>query len=250
MDPSEALAIDAHVHLHDPAEALATLAAVARRLAARQPGRIGVLMLAERSGFDVFEGLRGALTATDDPEALWFDDSRKLLVLAGRQVVSIEGLEILGLATSARPSDGLTADETIACFEAADALTVLPWGVGKWIGARGRLVDRLVAAARPGRLFLGDIGGRPAVWRVPRFGSGPRVLWGVDPLPIPRSEDGIAAFGTLAQIALSPERPAASLKRGLRDPATPISRYGAYTSALKFVSDQVRWRLRASGARR
>jgi hypothetical protein len=76
------------------------------------------------------------------------------------------------------------------------------------------------------------------------------VLWGVDPLPIPGSEDGIATFGTLARIALSPERPAASLKRGLREAATPLSRYGAYTSALKFVTDQVRWRLHARGARR
>lgn len=241
------LAIDAHVHLHDDAVARNALISAQSRLAsiAGQEG-IGILMLAERDGFHVFEALRPTLIATDEPESLWLDDGRRLLVLAGRQIISAEKLEILALATPAQLPDGLPAEEILARLDSEDALVVLPWGVGKWIGKRGQLVDRLITTARPGRLLLGDNSGRPGFWRVPQFASGLPVLAGSDPLPLKGWPDAIGTFGSIIKGSLPPNNPSAVLKDLLRDPATAIERYGKLANPLNFVFDQTRLRLAGS----
>jgi hypothetical protein len=243
------LAIDAHVHLHAAGSAMKALADAQRRLAkAAGPEGVGIIMLAERNGFDIFETLRSQLLATDESESLWLDDSRSLLVLAGRQIISSEKLEILALATAIQLPDGLPAKHVLAKLDAADALAVLPWGVGKWIGKRGQLVDGLIASAQPGRLFLGDNGGRPGFWPVRQFTSGLHVLRGTDPLPLNGWSHAIGGFGSIVSGNLSVAEPAASLKQILRNPATSIDRYGKLASPFDFVADQVRLRLAGRGA--
>lgn len=236
------LAIDAHVHLHDRTSALDILRGAAERLVDGYPDRIGVVMLAERAGFDIFETLRTILVPTKEPEAMWLDEARRLLVLAGRQIVSREGLEILGLATMARVEDGLPARDAVARLDAEDAILVLPWGVGKWLGRRGRIVDELISGAAPGRLFLGDNAGRPAFWPVPRFARAP-LLSGSDPLPLPGSAVAVGGFGSLVRGELSAEEPAASLKQILRDGNRAVTPFGAPAGPLRFVRDQARLRL-------
>lgn len=242
MNVPATLAIDAHVHLHDPESAVAVLRGAGERLVDGGADRTGVAMLAERAGFDVFERLRPRLLATSEPEALWLDGTRRLLVLAGRQIVSSEGLEILGLATMARIEDGAPAADIVARLDAEDALVVLPWGVGKWLGRRGRIVDELLAAAKPGRLFLGDNGGRPGFWPVPRF-AGRRLLSGSDPLPLPGSSVSIGRSGSLVRGELAMEAPSASLKRILRDGGASVVPFGNMEGPLRFFANQVRLRL-------
>jgi hypothetical protein len=239
------VAIDAHVHLHSPSEALSALRTAQNRLAAAG-GEIGVLMLAERQGYDVFDSLRRDLIVTDEPESLWFDESRSLLVLAGRQIVSSEKLEILALATNARMSDGAPAEKVIDDMDAADAIVVLPWGVGKWLGKRGALVDRLISSADRARLFLGDNGGRPALWRVPQFDGKLKTLAGSDPLPLPGWPQAIGSFGSAMRMVLEASTPSASLKRALRDPATPLEPFGSLANPFRFLVDQTRLRLARS----
>lgn len=234
--------IDAHVHLHTVAGAMEALQVATDRLAGAD-GQVGVIMLAEREGFDVLDAIRPQLVATDEPEALWHNEHRKLLILAGRQIISAEKLEILALATTARLPDGLPAEKIVAEMDAADAVVVLPWGVGKWLGKRGALVDLLIAAAKPGRLFLGDNGGRPSLWPVRQFGSGLPVLSGSDPLPLPGWPQGIGSLTSVIEAGLSPDTPAASLKAILRDPATHIGRGGSLAGPIQFVTDQTRLRL-------
>jgi hypothetical protein len=242
MSQSATLAIDAHVHLHDPASAIDVLRGAGERLVGGHADRIGVTMLAERAGFDVFETLRPRLLGTCEPEALWLDEARRLLVLAGRQIVSGEGLEILGLATMARIEDGAPAAEIVARLDTEDALIVLPWGVGKWLGRRGRIVDELLAAAKPGRLFLGDNGGRPGFWRVPRF-AGKRLLSGSDPLPLRGSAATIGRSGTIVRGKIAMDSPSASLKRILRDGGASVVPFGKAAGPLRFFADQARLRL-------
>jgi hypothetical protein len=234
--------IDAHVHLHNARDAAEALRIAASRLA-KVDGQTGVIMLAERQGFEVLDEIKPQLVATAEPEAFWHDESRKLLILAGRQVISAEKLEILALATTARLADGAPAEEIVAQLDALDAIVVLPWGVGKWLGKRGALVDLLIAAAKPGRLFLGDNGGRPSLWPVRQFGSGLPVLSGSDPLPLPGWPQGIGSLTSVIEAGLSPDTPAASLKAILRDPATHIGRGGSLAGPIQFVTDQTRLRL-------
>lgn len=235
------LAIDAHVHLHDAENAIKALEQAKHRLAGSD--QIGVVMLAERQSYDVLDEIRPQLVETEEAEALWLNPEHTLLVLAGRQIISAEKLEILALATCAKLPDGLSAEDVIAELDAADALVVLPWGVGKWLGKRGALVDRLIAAARSGRLFLGDNGGRPGFWPVHQFSSGLPVLSGSDPLPLPGWPEAIGSFGSIIEADLSETTPAASLKRHLRDVGTSIRRHGRLAGPIQFVRDQARLRL-------
>ncbi|MGE3745966.1 MAG: hypothetical protein AB7G25_09725 [Sphingomonadaceae bacterium] len=236
------IAIDSHVHFHSASGAIEALSIANEKLAGNV-GRIGVVMLAERQGFNVLDTLRSSLIATDEPEAFWFDESRSLLILAGRQIISAEKLEILALATTAILPDGLPAERIVAEMDAADAIVVLPWGVGKWIGKRGMLVDRLIAAARPGRLFLGDNSGRPGFWPVRQFNGALPVLSGSDPLPLPGWPQYVARLVSVIDADVSSETPATSLKAALRDPATQIERLGSLAGAVRFVTDQAKLRL-------
>ncbi|CDO35689.1 hypothetical protein [Novosphingobium sp. KN65.2] len=237
------IAVDAHVHLHDEGDALSTLEAAARNFAQAAPqAQTGVCMLVEREGFAVFRHLRGRLVQTGEAHSLWLDDGRRLLVVAGRQIVSAEGLEVLGLGfSSAMALERKPAGEIVAAIHAARALPVLPWGVGKWLGARGGLVDRLLQDDPA--LLLGDNGGRPGFWRVARFSGKRRVLAGSDPLPLPGSSGTIGRFGFLLDGTLPAERPAEALLEALRDPATELTPYGSLASPMRFLRDQTRLRL-------
>lgn len=241
------VAIDAHVHLHTAGEAQEAFRIADKRLPNAE-GRVGAIMLAERQGFDVLNQLRADLIPTSEPEACWRDESRSLLILAGRQIISSEKLEILALATSAKLPDGLPAEQVIDEMDAADAIVVLPWGVGKWIGKRGTLIDRLIERAKPGRLFLGDNGGRPALWPVRQFSSGLPVLSGSDPLPLPGWTQAIGTLASVVDADLDPDRPAASLKAALRNPDIEIERAGSLAGPAKFMIDQTRLRLVGNGA--
>lgn len=236
--------VDSHVHLHHPARAMDDLRhAAAAFAAAGGSAAAGVVMLAERAGYDVFQQLHSQLPHTWELNSLWFwHGNQRLLVVAGRQIVTAEGLEILGLATRLPLPDGLPAEQVLARLDDADAITVLPWGVGKWLGQRGKIVDSLLERARPGRLFLGDNGGRPNWWSVPQFSRGIPILAGSDPLPVPGSGNVIGRFGSVIDIQLSEHTPAARLKCALRDPATRISTYGRLAPSLRFIADQTRLR--------
>jgi len=237
--------VDAHVHLHHPATALDDLRQAAASFAAFGIGKApAVILLAERAGFDVFQLLEAQLAATAEPESLWFHHGdQHLLVIAGRQIITEEGLEVLGLATRTQIADGLPAARVIELLQEADAITVLPWAVGKWLGRRGKIIDRLLAQATPGSLFLGDNGGRPGWWPVPQFSLGIPVLAGSDPLPLPGSARTIGSYGSRIGFSLLEETPAASLKRALRDPTTRITTYGRQAPVLRFISDQARLRI-------
>lgn len=259
--------VDAHVHLHPCFAPEAFLDAAARNVAAAAaaeglPGDAsGALMLAEQAGVDAF----GALAAGPPPagwtvgptaEVVSLRATRPgrppLILIAGRQLVSAEGLEVLALGTRQTWPEGRPAAALSEAALQAGALVVLPWGFGKWWGRRGALARRLLAADP--RLCAGDNGGRPAGLPRPRglvlaARAGRPVLPGTDPLPLAAEVGKAGRFGFVVPAGLDPERPFASLAAWLAGRRGPPRAYGRLERPTTFLARQLALRRRRSNRR-
>lgn len=258
------VAIDGHVHLREPSHDAAALRHAAGNFArcGFAADHIGVLMLAEGAEEGAYERLRAAgdggradglrIHRTEEAESLWVHvGDWRLLVVAGRQVVTAERLEVLALATSQRFEDGIALTALLRRITGAGAIPVIPWGCGKWLGVRRAHVEAALRTDLGTPLLLGDNGGRPALWRE-RLLTGSRsarVLRGTDPLPLAGHWRRIGRFGCVADIALSTPRPAADLRRALRDPAVPLVSFGRLQHPAAFLHDQIRLHLSGAAAR-
>ena len=132
----------------------------------------------------------------------------------------------------------------------AGVAVVLPWGVAKWWGPRGRRVADRIARADPG-LMLGDNQGRPMGWPDPPIFTGKAstvVLPGTDPLPIPGSAAHVGSYGFLMDGELAQEAPSIDLSSRIRSlPFSPKS-FGKRHSPWTVTSEQIAMR-RAKRAR-
>ena len=246
------LAIDSHVHVYPFFSAPRLLQGAHRNLSRCAPTADRyVLCLTERAGMFAFEALaRGDLRATPwtieatpDAQVLRAHtaDGRSLHILAGRQIIAAERVEVLALGVDLRLDDGLPLREIIARVRDAGALPVLPWGLGKWWGQRGRLLAARLAEAKPGDFALGDtyllpaLAPRPALLRQ-AAARGFRVLAGTDPLGRPGEEEIIGRYGVGAVAEFDDAHPAASLLRILGNPALPLISIGRRGSLVDTLS--------------
>ena len=135
------------------------------------------------------------------------DDALPIAVVGGNQIVSAENLEILAFPADVDGGDcgqGEPIGEVVARVQARGGLVILPWGVGKWLGTRAAVMERLLRDADPGSVAVGDNGGRPGAWR--RVGllreaasSGFVNIAGTDPLPVAGEVDRVGSFGVRTQ---------------------------------------------------
>lgn len=265
---SACILVDAHVHVHraDEAGAMFDAAWCNFDSAARSlgiPCWTGVLMLAEMNDAAWFEAMaaqRGALVdgwnvLPDPVDGLLLRACRahrELLLVAGRQVATREGVEVLALATRSLFRDGDTLEDILQQAAVRRALPVLPWGAGKWTGRRRRLVrDALARQAPP--VWAGDSGGRPAPWsaraefELARQQGRPLVS-GSDPLPLQGEILRVGSFGCWLSAALPPTHPATWLRERLRA-ATPeeLHPYGAAQAIGRFARNQASLRFARCG---
>ena len=205
------LAVDTHVHLHPGVDPDAWLTHAVNNATRAMPDAAGlVLCLTERAGVHRFAELLSRPDATPAggnsggdtagvtlrPNAA---DGFPVMVLPGRQVVTAQRIEVLLLGLVGDPVPDGGATDALLRDPPPGCLPVLPYGVGKWLGRRGRTVAGYPAVAKA------DIVGRVRVpgLRRPRPLRG-RVLRGTDPLPIPGDEAVTARFGN--RVELDPKR--------------------------------------------
>ncbi len=174
---------------------------------------------------------------------------QQLFIVAGRQVACREGLEVLILGTTQRFEDGRPIRELLSETDPLGVPRVIPWGPGKWLFSRGRLLNRLLEEFRKPTLFLGDEGGRPGFWGYPSHFAiaarmGVRDLPGTDPLPFSHDVTKVGRMGFTIPVDLDPARPAASLIRSLTDPASTFERFATLEPPLRFVRNQIGMQLR------
>jgi hypothetical protein len=261
------LLVDGHVHMHACFDrdafldaALANFRRGAEELGIGGPF-LGCLLLAETAGERWFQRLCGepgdgrwSFAPTDEETSLVARRSpggERLLVEAGRQVRTREGLEVLGLATAEEFPDGLAFEDALARVRWSGAVPVLPWGFGKWWFYRGGLLEALLRRPGPKWIFLGDNGGRPRLGGTPHLlrearRRGIPVLPGSDPLPLAGQEARAGSYGFLVRDGVDERQPAAALRRWLRDLAVQPPTFGGCRSLAQFCRDQLELRLRPS----
>lgn len=258
--------VDAHVHVHPTTNLGVLLDSAARNLeaaAARIGARSwnGVLMLAEMRGVNFFDTIEdGGLTqpphwqlqrlAGDPISAQAVSSDYVLSIVAGRQVVTSEGIEVLTLGTRSTVPDQLSLPDTLTAAARTKALVVLPWGAGKWLGPRGKLVKETIDAHSQPPLYPGDNGGRPVFWPEPDVFTAARkkgrpVLSGTDPLPIADEERRVGTFGFWVEGAVATDAPGTELCEILTvaDPDS-VHTFGRLQNPLHFVRNQAALRIR------
>lgn len=259
---------DAHVHLPS-VEHLASLATSARRnfLRAERRHRLAdavsrCLFLADLRDGTTFAQIRSlaeerrtpsdafALHPTREAQAvrLAFHDGCALVLIAARQIVTAEAIEVLAIGLTRPYGDGRPLGMVLEELSREDLLLILPWGVGKWLGQRGRIIADAVDGWRGDQLFLGDNGNRPFFWPLPPvFAAGQRGrcrnLPGSDPLPLAGEEGQAGRCGFWCEGVVDADRPFASVAALLRDPVTALHPYGAGETAYRFCRNQLLLRL-------
>jgi hypothetical protein len=179
--------------------------------------------------------------------------STRLKLIAGRQLVTRERLEVLALGTTAQLPEGESIEATLGAVRDAGAAAVLPWGVGKWLGARGAIVARVLANPEWRDVLLGDNGNRldlgpdPVQFTAARR-AGRSVLPGSDPLPLPGQEARVGAYGFAVDVSLDPLRPAAALLALLRSSSALVP-YGRRQPLTRFLGNQLALRARSGRSR-
>jgi len=225
---------DGHFHLypcHEPATAISNLMRNLDLMAesARGPGPgqdvCKIAFLAESKQHDYFHEI---LKNEIDFKAVGFEVSagpekhcvsfskqgkQELCLVAGRQIVTRERLEILGLGMEEIVPDGIPAEEAVGKVIAAGGLPALAFSPGKWLFNRGKIAFAL-AERHQENILIGDSALRPAGWPEPeimRRAKG-KILPGSDPLPLPGDEKYAGCYGFIYQGSFDISKPLTSMK--------------------------------------
>jgi hypothetical protein len=183
---------------------------------------------------------------TNESCSLWArcTSGKELCIVAGRQIVTAEKLEVLALATDKEYVDGLPLAQTIETVKEDDAIAVVPWGFGKWMGKRGHILTEVLQRADKTDFFLGDNGGRTVFLRYPYHfrlaeSKGMRILPGSDPLPFASECRRPGSFGFTIRASITSAEPAKEIKRTLLDHSIKLRSYGALQSPYRFFCNQL-----------
>ncbi len=259
--------IDGHVHVHSCFDLEEVLACACRnfQILEQETGSgqaACFLLLSESAGADAYAAL-AARAAEQQPVLGDFHirataeagvleclahSGRRIFVVAGRQIVTAERLEVLALGHEAPFADGQAIAEVLVQLAARPCLCVLPWGAGKWLGRRGQVAQDLIGQSghepHPAAFFLGDNGNRPFFWPLPALfaraaSRGIRNLAGSDPLPFPGQENKVGSFGVRLSGRIDPLRPFSSLRTLLQNPELRLHPFGRTERLYPFLKHQL-----------
>lgn len=266
--------VDAHVHIYDCFDldilfdsALANFQAAAERCGIRNQPFSSMLLLTEGTSTHWFQHLvtqigtgqnidlpakRWAIAPTGEALSLTAcrDDhsGEEICLVAGRQIVTAEKIEVLALFCNSSISDGLPLNETVDTIRQLNGIPVIPWGAGKWCGKRGKILQGFLAEYGENGLFLGDNGGRPQFLPTPTLfhlakEKGISILPGTDPLPLPHEATRIGSFGFfLNHPALDITSPAISMRDLLITGQEVLYPFGQLQNMRSFFTNQLQLR--------
>lgn len=270
QSPAPLILVDAHVHIHDRFSlsrlvliSLQNFRTVLNRYRIRERFE-AVLLLSESEGVDRFRQLSGLIgedteadfqvSRTDEPTSLRIETSggQYLTVIAGRQIVTAERLEVLALGYHDGYPDGRPLAYVLQDLEESGCLRVLPWGAGKWLGRRKAIVAHLISTWSGGPIYVGDNGNRPKFWPLPALFNEARArgiynLPGSDPLPFDGQEKKAGGNGFLLRGELAADTPFQSLRALLQAHPERIIPFGNQEKPIPFFKHQIAMQLAAKG---
>lgn len=265
-DRNKLVLVDTHVHYYpfctysEFFEAgFGNMSDWARKLS-QESGFTGVICLSETQKSNTFLELKDkagiesdaggwniALVEGNDMLRAYRGPRQELLIIPGTQVVTAENLELLIIGSSQKIAGGRPAESYI---DENDALfIVIPWGVGKWLGRRGKVIEDIITSGKQSSFAIGDNSGRPALWSyVPHFDLAAQrnisILPGSDPLPIAGQYGKVGGSGIAFHGSGNPDGLLDRLKRiTLHAPESDFISYGKHDNFLQFMAAQLALRV-------
>lgn len=266
------IVFDGHTHIYDCYDldgfvlaAFQNLTKIGEKL---QPGT-GVdyfLLMAEATGVFYFNKLRGMskedgaglrnrpwrVKKSSELSALELHHDKfpatRITLVAGRQLITAEKLELLALMSDKDFENGQDLSSTVEAVAEEGGIPVCPWGAGKWLGDRGKVLKNYLKNPHP-HFSIGDNGGRPSLWPRPAIFNSPtcshRIVSGSDPLPLKGDEKRVGSFGGIIEERCSGDNPVSCLRDLLKDPATRVLPYGPSCSTGLFLKNQIGLRIKS-----
>ncbi|MGE5845581.1 MAG: hypothetical protein ACM34O_02570 [Ignavibacteria bacterium] len=259
------LLIDAHVHIHESfiIDRFLNSAWENFKNAAENYFDIkkfaAILFLTESSGVNQFRILKEksresnsqknyewsfCLTEEENSIIASKSEEQKIIIIAGKQIVTKERLEVLGLGIINGIEDKRNIQEVINNINGKGGLAVIPWGVGKWIGEKRKIVRDSIKTGKPGLLFIGDNGNRPFFWSNKKIfeqfeEKNIRNLSGSDPLPFKTENDRAGSFGFAMEGFLNFDKPFESIIMKLLNEQPELFYYGKLETPYRFFRNQI-----------
>lgn len=231
------LAVDFHAHFYPEFSEARALNVIATHTRAAKCDA-AVICLTETQSCDWFSKLD---QSGGRVSLVVYHEAVPIVFIRGFQIVTAERIELHALGGRKRVIDGASLRESIAQILADEAVPVLPWGVGKWLGERGRVVSDLLSSDLGHRVLVSDSRHRPPLWPQPLQFTGRRVLRGSDPLPLAGEEGSLLGFGDIYE---APDQEIQSVTLSQLIVTNPIGAVGSRVSLGEFFALQARLRLR------
>ena len=264
LDQQQLILVDAHVHIYSCFElnkffdsARNNFRQAAANLSNNQP-YAAILLLAETSKDNYFDYLASLAQYNQRLSADWtikttsessslimcHSQGQLLYLIAGRQIITAENLEVLSLIGKQKIEDGKTLSRVVQETIDGGAIPVIPWGFGKWIGTRGTILEEFLAERDFPYLFLGDNSGRPSFWSKPLYfqlarEKGIQILPGSDPLPFASEFCRSGSFGFAVYGTVDAQTPAQSIKQILLKSTVEPKPYGLPETPYRFIRNQI-----------
>lgn len=259
--------IDTHVHIYDCYDIKTLFSSAIKNLTNEskkfEADRfIGVLYLTETADDNYFRKLKensynnelGELHLKpvknqEDLSLVYQYNNNYLVVISGKQIITSEKIEVLALGTIEDLAYGENLKRSLEKIKAVSAIPVLPWGVGKWTGKRGKIIRSFLDNNEDLKYFLGDNSGRPIFWLTPKLfefarNKGIVTLRGSDPLPLQTQEEKAGSFGFHIRENLDLNYPARDINRLILGFNEAPRNFGKLEGALDFFKNQLSMQLR------
>ena len=221
---------------------------------------VGVLLLTEIKGINFFNSLLNSFNKKNpndynkirtEEEGSFIIQNRsrhKVIVVSGRQLITKGGIELLALCTTKDFTELEDLEKTIHNINKADAIPVIPWGFGKWVGEKKKIINKLIHVNKDINFFLGDNSGRPSFWFEPyifKLGKSRNrlILPGTDALPISSEVSKTGSYGFYLKTELNLSKPSEGLKKVLSDLNESPLTFGKLENPVKFLRNQLTMQL-------